>query len=99
MANVVIFPFDTFGNEGTAAGAMLLGDALREAIDDTAEEDRITRPHSFADTLTILEHTFNDMVALQQWKRTGRETARSLLSAKQSSTLARRQPSERVAHL
>lgn len=81
MANVVIFPFDTFGNEGTGAGAMLLGDMLREAIDDTAEEDRETRSHSFADTLTILEHTFADIESLQDWRQTGQETARSLLNA------------------
>ena len=81
MANVVIFPFDTFGNEGTGAGAMLLGDALREAIDDTAEEVEETRPHSFADTLTILEHSFTDIDSLRKWKRTGCETARSLLDA------------------
>ena len=79
MANVVIFPFDSFGNEGTGAGAMLLGDALREAIDDTAEEERETRPHSYADALTILEHAFADIDALRHWKRTGQETIRSLL--------------------
>jgi hypothetical protein len=35
QTKVVLFPFDCFGGAGTSAGAKLLGDALREMVDDT----------------------------------------------------------------
>ena len=42
-STVVVFPFDQFGSGGTGAGAQLLGDAVREVIDDTEEETRPSR--------------------------------------------------------
>src|SRR5438477_195308 len=39
----VVFPFDLFGSGGTGTGAQLLGDALREMIDDTKKETKPVR--------------------------------------------------------
>ena len=39
----VVFPFDLFGGAGTGAGAQLLGDAVREILDDTDAETRPCR--------------------------------------------------------
>ncbi len=80
-ATAVVFPFDLFGGAGTGAGAQLLGDALREALDDTAAEDRPTRPHAYADKLRVEEHPFETLGQVQGWRRTGREVARRLLAA------------------
>lgn len=77
----IVFPFDSFGNSGTAAGAELLADALREVIDDTAEETRPVRANAFADKLKIKEHRFDTMDALANWKATGRTAAKKALAA------------------
>jgi agmatinase len=78
-ATAVVFPFDLFGSAGTGAGAQILGDALREALDDTAAEDRLTRPHAFVDKLRIEEHPFETLEQVQRWRETGRKAARRLL--------------------
>lgn len=78
-ATTVIFPFDLFGNAGTGDGARLLGDALREAVDDTEAESRLTRPHSFAGRLDFREHPFETMDEVRGWREAGRETVRDLL--------------------
>jgi agmatinase len=77
----VVFPFDLFGSAGTGAGAQLLGDVLREALDDTAAEDHPTRPHKYARLLRMEEHLFETLEQVQGWRRTGREAARRLLAA------------------
>ena len=77
----VVFPFDLFGSGGTGAGAHLLGDALREAVDDAAAEARPVRSHAFAERLTVEEHPFDTLDQVQNWRRTGREAARRVLAA------------------
>jgi arginase family enzyme len=79
MTTAVVFPFDLFGSAGTGAGAQLLGDVLREALDDTAAEDRLTRPHAYAGQLSIEEHPFETMAQVQAWRQSGREAARRLM--------------------
>jgi arginase family enzyme len=79
-ANVVVFPFDLFGSGGAGDGATLLADALREAVDDTAAEDRPTRPHAFADRLAFEEHPFETLADVAGWRETGRAAARRLLA-------------------
>lgn len=78
---VVVFPFDLFGNAGTGAGAQLLGDALREAIDDTAAEPTPTRPHAFADRLDVREFGFDTLAEVADWRAVGRDAARDALAA------------------
>lgn len=75
----IVFPFDLFGSSGCGAGAQLLGDALREAVDDTAAEDRPTRPHAYADRLHIEEHPFETLAQVSAWRETGRQAAHELL--------------------
>jgi arginase family enzyme len=80
MTTAVVFPFDLFGSAGTGAGAQLLGDVLREALDDTAAEERFTRPHAYAGQLEIEEYPFETMEQVRDWRHTGREVARRLLA-------------------
>lgn len=74
-ACAVVFPFDLFGSGGTGAGAQLLGDALREAVEDTALEEQPSRPAAFADRLEIAEVSFDTMPELAAWRKTGRKIA------------------------
>lgn len=77
---VVVFPFDLFGNAGTGDGARLLGDALREAVDDTEAESQLTRPHNFAHRLDFREHPFETMDEVKDWHTDGRTTIREHLA-------------------
>ena len=67
--SAVVFPFDQFGSAGTGAGAQLLGDALREIVEDTDDETEPTRGACFADRVTIDEFTFDRSADLQDWKK------------------------------
>jgi arginase family enzyme len=75
--SVVVFPFDQFGSAGTGAGAQLLGDVIRELIDDTDAETRPTRADVHRDTLDVEEVPFDTMDELRRWREIGRERARS----------------------
>lgn len=75
----VAFPFDLFGNAGTGAGALLLVDVLQEAMNDTAQETRPTRPHAYAETLSLEELAFETLTEVTQWRETGRSAARTAL--------------------
>jgi arginase family enzyme len=77
----VVFPFDLFGSGGTAAGAQLLCDALREMIDDTKEEPRPVRQKSFVDSLEIEEVSFDTSAAMADWRSLGQRTAKKALAA------------------
>lgn len=77
---VVVFPFDNFGNAGTGAGAMLLADSLREAVDDTEQEPRPTRPHAFANRLDFEEIPFETVGQVARWRETGRGIAKQSLA-------------------
>ena len=64
QSTVAVFPFDLFGNAGTGAGAQLLGDAVREILDDTAEETRPCRADCFRDKVKLDEFAF-DCIAVE----------------------------------
>src|SRR5262245_49934728 len=44
---VIIFPFDLFGSSGTAAGAQLIADELREILADNRRERVRTRARAY----------------------------------------------------
>jgi arginase family enzyme len=78
---VVIFPFDLFGSAGTGAGAQLLGDAVRELIEDTAEETRPTRADAYRGQLKVREAAFETMPQVRGWRTRGRQLARQSLAS------------------
>jgi agmatinase len=80
-AAVVVFPFDQFGSGGTARGAELLGDAVLEMVNDTRAEERLTRPHAYADRVSVEEHPFDTPAALATWRQTGRKVIDRHLAA------------------
>lgn len=77
---VEIFPFDSFGGGGTAAGANWVADLLQEIVDDTAEETRPNRPSAYADLLEVNERQFDSLDDLTNWQSIGSEAAKELLS-------------------
>lgn len=76
----IVFPFDQFGNSGTAQGAELLADVLREIVEDTKTEPRAVRAKTFAEQIKIKEYRFETMNALTGWHETGRQAARKALA-------------------
>lgn len=70
MMIAVVFPFDLFGSAGTAAGAQLLGDALRELIADNRREKQATRARAYADQFRVQEVAFETLDDLNDWRRT-----------------------------
>src|SRR5262245_29035891 len=82
-ARVIVFPFDTFGNAGTGAGAKLLGDVVREIIADTEAETRPTRQDVFRDNLTVEEFDFDTPAQVAAWRKTGRAVAKKALAGKE----------------
>ena len=77
----VVFPFDQFGHAGTGAGALLLGDVLREAIDDATLETEPIRPQAYTDALEIVEFDFPTPKEAAAWRTTGRTAARECLQS------------------
>lgn len=80
-AAVVVFPFDLYGSGGSGRGAELLGDAVREMLDDTRAEETITRPHSYAGRVDVEEHPFDSPEAVGNWRAAGREVIDRHLAA------------------
>jgi agmatinase len=80
-SSIVVFPFDLFGSAGTGAGAQLLGDAVREVIDDTAKETRPSRADAFRGKLKVKELLFETLVQVNDWRKRGRTAARQALKA------------------
>jgi agmatinase len=80
-AAVVVFPFDLYGSGGSGRGAELLGDVVREMLDDTRAEDRPTRGHAFAGRVDVEEHPFDTPEAVAGWRQTGREIIAGHLAA------------------
>ena len=78
-SNVVVFPFDLFGSAGTGAGAQLLGDAVREIIDDTDQETKPSRASAFRGKLSVQELTFETQQEVTDWRKRGRKAARQTL--------------------
>lgn len=80
-STIVIFPFDLFGSSGTGAGAQLLGDAVREIIDDTAKEKRPSRADALRGRLRVREVDFGTLDKVGDWRRRGQQLARQALKA------------------
>jgi len=72
---VVVLPFDALGSAGTGRGAMVLSDVLREAVDDTKLEKRVTRPGKFARLLYFIESRFDTVESLASWRVDAAEVA------------------------
>jgi arginase family enzyme len=80
-STVLVFPFDLFGAAGTGAGAQLLGDAVREIIDDTAAETRPCRADCLRGRLRVREEVFETPAQVRAWRKRGRQLARQALRA------------------
>ena len=79
--SVIVFPFDLFGGTGTGAGAELLGDAVREMLDDNALETRPTRCDAYRDLVTVKDLSFPNTKSLNTWKHTGRQALKQAIRA------------------
>lgn len=77
----VVFPFDLFGSPGTGAGAQLLGDAVREILDDTARETRPCRAAVLKGAVKVREAAFETVAQVSAWRKRGRQLARQALDA------------------
>jgi arginase family enzyme len=77
--SVVIFPFDLFGGGGAAAGAQLVGDALREMLDDNRRETKPTRARAYQDHVRVQECTFEKLSDYDDWRGQARKLARQAL--------------------
>ena len=80
-ATVVVFPFDLFGGAGTGAGAQLLGDAVREILDDTAKETRPSRADCLRGNLRVRELAFETLPQVNDWRKRGRQAVRQVRKA------------------
>ncbi len=78
----VVFPFDLFGSAGTGAGARLLGDAVREILDDTENETRPCRADVLRGKVKVKELRFDAMEDVTAWRKRGRQAARQGLKAR-----------------
>lgn len=78
--SVVAFAFDLFGSAGTAAGARLVADELREILADNRRETAVTRARAYTDHVRIQEVSFPTLEACARWRRHGRRLARGVLS-------------------
>src|SRR5262249_13832102 len=76
----VVFPFDLFGSPGTSVGATLLGDALREMLDDNRRETHPARHRAYQNHVRIQELSFETPKAVHAWRRAARSAARSAFS-------------------
>lgn len=76
---VIVFPFDLFGSGGTAAGATLLADELREVLADNRRETVPTRARAYTNQVRIRETAFDTLDACAGWRRQGRQLARQAL--------------------
>jgi agmatinase len=77
----VVFPFDLFGSAGSGAGARLLGDAVREILDDTAREPRPCRAAVLKGNVKVREAAFETIEQVAGWRKRGRQLARTPLDA------------------
>jgi arginase family enzyme len=75
----VIFSFDLFGSGGTAAGAQLVADELREILADNRRERVPTRARSYTDRLKLKEISFQTLESVTDWRARGRRAARQVL--------------------
>jgi arginase family enzyme len=76
---VVAFPFDLFGSGGTAAGANLLADELREVLADNRRETVPTRARAYTERVRLREAHFETIEQCNGFRRQGRQLARQCL--------------------
>lgn len=77
--NAIFFPFDLFGSAGTAAGAELLADAVREMIEDNEREKMPSRARAYKGKLKIHEFTFETLENYKDWRKQARQMVRRCL--------------------
>jgi arginase family enzyme len=78
---VICFPFDLFGSSGTAAGAELVVDELREILADNRRERVPTRARAYTDKVKIREFCFEKIADFENWREKGRQAARQVIDA------------------
>ncbi len=78
---VIVFPFDLFGSGGSAAGAELLADELREVLRDNRRETVATRARVYTEHVRLKQVAFESIEDVQGWRRQGRRLARQALDS------------------
>jgi arginase family enzyme len=78
---VVVFPFDLFGSGGSAAGAELVADELREVLADNRRETVATRARAYTRHVRLKEIAFATPDDYRTWRRRGRALARRVFEA------------------
>src|SRR4051812_15019645 len=78
---VTVFPFDLFGGAGTGAGAQLLGDAVREILDDTEAETRPCRADCLRGKVDVREFAFETPEQVRDWRKAGRQAAKRAIKS------------------
>src|SRR5262249_12986162 len=68
---VVVFPFDLFGSGGSAGGATLLADELREVLADNRRETVPTRAAAYSPHVRIEEFPFDGLAQGRSWAKPG----------------------------
>jgi arginase family enzyme len=79
QTTAVVFPFDLFGSAGSAAGAELLGDELREVLADNRREQVPTRAVAYTDRVRLRRYSFETLPAYRAWRARGRRAVRRAL--------------------
>jgi agmatinase len=79
QTTAVVFPFDLFGSAGSAAGAELLGDELREMLADNRREQTPTRADSYTGKVRLRQLAFETLPAYRAWRARGRRAVRGAL--------------------
>jgi arginase family enzyme len=77
----LICPFALFGSPGTAAGAELLADAVREMLADNCRERRPTRSRAYQPHVRVRELPFTTVPDYAAWRARARKAARTALKA------------------
>src|SRR3984957_18458179 len=76
--SVVVFPFDLFGGGGSAAGAQLLADGLREMLAGNEDEKIPTRARAYQDAVHLKEFSFDKLTAYEDWRAKAGKTIRQV---------------------
>jgi arginase family enzyme len=75
--SAICFPFDLFGSGGSAAGAKLLADELREMLADNRRETVPTRARAYTEHVRLRETSnFETIEQCGAWRKQGRQLAR-----------------------
>lgn len=78
---IIVCPYAQFGNPGTQRGAELLGDAVRELLDDNRHERRPTRGDAFRDKVRIKELPLDTPAHFESWHKSARGMAKDALDS------------------